>query len=150
MKNTIKKYYCYFFKPSLSFRFFLLYISGKLLNRQKKQKSFLGLPSRCLGLADWQPNTVLSPLGTPPTVMLAAHFTISHITEFCSIQRGGGVSNILKYESYEFSLLTQFLSLGLDRHMQTLDTQPSFLGVTRSVGAQYSSKTLGVKFIFYC
>ena len=40
MKNTIKKYYCYFFKPSLSFRFFLLYISGKLLNRQKKIEKF--------------------------------------------------------------------------------------------------------------
>ena len=39
----------------------------------KKTKSFLGfgalcflLPFRCLGLADWKPNSVLGPLGTPP------------------------------------------------------------------------------------
>ena len=38
MKNTIT--YCYFFKPSVSFQFFLLYISGKLLNRQKKIEKF--------------------------------------------------------------------------------------------------------------
>ena len=70
------------------------------LKGKTNKKVFLGLgplPFRCLGLADWQPNSVLGPLGTPPTVMLTAHFTISHITEFCSILRGGG--NVLKYES---------------------------------------------------
>ena len=36
-------------------------------------------------MSDWQHNSVLGPLGTPPTVMFTAHFTISHITEFSSI-----------------------------------------------------------------
>ena len=50
-----------------------------------KHKANIFLPLRCLGIADWQPNSVPGPLGTPPTVMITAHFTISHITVFFSI-----------------------------------------------------------------
>ena len=67
------------------------------LGPKPKETFLFVLPFRCLGIADWQSNSVPGPLGTPPTVMFTAHFTISHITEFCSILRGGG--NVLKYES---------------------------------------------------
>ena len=61
---------------------------AKHLKRPQTQENFF-LPFRCLGLADWQPNSVLGPL-----LCLLLTLLISHITEFCSILRGGGAISL--------------------------------------------------------
>ena len=63
---------------------------------KKNQKIFL--PFRCLGLAEWQPNSVLGPLGTPLTVQIHLSILVCLYRSFVRFWGGEG-SKIVIYES---------------------------------------------------